>query len=292
VQVLHQNQSAWVDSRVAGGITLLGPANKPTSFVRRIPTTTARALNLVDVVAGGDGLGKARDRGIDPTTGRTAAEQPSNQDLTGDGRYHRVAELPLVDGVFVPRGGKGPVQLDSAGHVFGEFPTTAKGTWGCIWAGGVLPNPGWPVMSARLQRGLDYSSPWHSVLGMHANKGITFDLDAIRQANTGYRVARFSAAAGRSVMIETNLGKCDIWVFVDGQPRFRREQITTNDGELSILVPLDGRNRFLTLVATDGGDGLALDTVVFGDPVLTVERCSDASERPIATSGESKHGDQ
>jgi hypothetical protein len=80
--------------------------------------------------------------------------------------------------------------------------------------------------------------------------------------------------------------------FVDGQPRFRREQITTNDGELSILVPLDGRNRFLTLVATDGGDGLALDTVVFGDPVLTLERCSDASERPIATSGESKHGDQ
>ena len=41
--------------------------------------------------------------------------------LNGDGRYHRVGNLPFVDGVFIPSGA-GPVQLDSAGHTFCRFP--------------------------------------------------------------------------------------------------------------------------------------------------------------------------
>ena len=42
--------------------------------------------------------------------------------VVGDGKYHRVEGLPFVDGVFIPDGRAGPVQVDSAGHTFAEFP--------------------------------------------------------------------------------------------------------------------------------------------------------------------------
>ena len=47
-----------------------------TNFVRRIPKRILKTLNLVDIVAGGDGFGTARDRGIDPPPERPP---PHNQ---------------------------------------------------------------------------------------------------------------------------------------------------------------------------------------------------------------------
>ena len=43
------------------------------------------------------------------------------------------------------------------------------------------------------------------------------------------------------------------------------------DGALRIAVKLTDRNRFLSLVATDGGDGNCCDWDIFGDPVLELE---------------------
>ena len=83
-------------------------------------------LDLVDVVAGGDGFSGRRGQGINPTNGQATDIPPKDFDftLTGDGRYHRVPALPFVDGVFIPDGRSGPVQLDSAGHAFDGFPAT------------------------------------------------------------------------------------------------------------------------------------------------------------------------
>ena len=78
-RVLHENQSARVDNAAiraaAHRVTVFVPSAKPVKFVRKIPKRVIKTLDLVDVVAGGDGFGKARDRGIDPTTGRTTALQ-------------------------------------------------------------------------------------------------------------------------------------------------------------------------------------------------------------------------
>ena len=237
-------------------MTVLGPFAKPANFVRKIPKRTIKMLDLVDVVAGGNGLGRARDCGIDPTTGKTSAKQPDNLDLSSDGRYHKVPERPFVDGVFIPYPAKGPVQLDSAGHAFAGFPNDYRRDRGAIFGpvgrGSIARKP---PLSARLMRGLDYSAPWHSVLGMHANKGITFDLgghspgESSVQADTVFRGRR----QGR---LWRDPGKSDVWVFVDGQSRFQRERITQEDGELQIAVALDDQSRFLTLVATDSGDGI------------------------------------
>ena len=236
----------------------------------------------MDVVAGGDGFGMAHDRGIDPTTGKVMLAQAdaNHATLLGDDRYHRAAELPLVDGVFIPHGGKEPVQLDSAGHVFTGFPKTDDRSWGYIWAGGILPSGFGEgvVFPGRLRGGLDYSLPWHSVLGMHANKGIAFDLEAIRHANPGCTIIRFLAAAGNSFSSEDESKRCldDAWVFLDGRPVFRREHITVNDGELKIAVRLNDADRFLTLVATDGGNEFWADRVIFGDPRLVLLQSLDA----------------
>ena len=109
-------------------------------FVRNIPKRVVKCVNLVDVVAGGDGFGMARDRGIDPTTGeiRDKQAEAGKATLQGDGRYHKVVERPFVDGVFIPRGGNEPVQLDSVGHTFTGFPKTDNCT----------TSPKWSAMSA------------------------------------------------------------------------------------------------------------------------------------------------
>ena len=141
-QVLHENQSARVENRgnQGGGnrIVMLGPSVKSANFVRQISKQSVKIFDLVDVVAGGDGFSGRRNRGIDPTSGR-AVDSPPKGYLFGDGHYHRVQAMPPVDGVFIPDGRTGPVQLDSAGHTFAAFPPTDNATSCYIWAGGAIP---------------------------------------------------------------------------------------------------------------------------------------------------------
>jgi hypothetical protein len=120
--------------------------------------------------------------------------------------------------------------------------------------------------------GVDYATPGHGALWLHANRGITFDLEAIRHANPGYKLARFRATAGCAAAAADQAGAAlaDIWVFVDGQPRFQRRRIGRGNGVFSVAFLIGRTDRFLTLAATDGGDGCAWDWIVFGDPRLEV----------------------
>ena len=199
---LNAGESASVTPQ--GTVTRFsGPQAQTTvntiGFVRRIPKKVIKTLNLVDMVAGGDGFGKARDRGINPNTGEVVMKDATLQDSkkpswnlgTSDGHYHRVKGLPFVDGVFVPDYRRGPVQLDSAGHSFAHFGNSDDLVYDYIWAGGRLPAPGAPTPTEL--RGIDYGGPDHSVLGMISNKGITFDLESIRRANPDGRIVRFRA---------------------------------------------------------------------------------------------------
>ena len=62
-----------------------------------------------------------------------------------------------------------------------------------------------------------------------------------------------------------------MWVFVDGQRRFAREKINVDNGALSIAIRLKDQDHFLTLAATDGGNGYDWDFVMFGDPRLELK---------------------
>jgi hypothetical protein len=279
-RVLHENESACVESVGGQGggsrLTVLAPSAKLVEFVRTLPQATIKTLDLVDVVAGGDGFSGRRNQGIDATNGRPLDVMPATprdaaQWPIGDHRYHRVDGLPLVDGVFIPDGSAGPVQTSSAGHEFAGFPHTSNRMVGCVWAGGALPTE-MPYKLSVLGR-VDYASASHGLVFLHANKAVTFDLEAIRRANPGWRPLRFQATAGNTEQSSASGNpadavSADAWVLVDGQSRFYRRQINGCSGAFPVVILLSENDRFLTLAATDGENDINLDCIVFGDPRL------------------------
>lgn len=280
VRVLHANESACVEnggnSEDSNRTIVFLPSDVSVNFVRKIPEKTIRMFDLVDVVAGGDGFSGKRGTGIDPTNGRRSdVVEFKNPRLfpTGDGKYHRVDKLPFVDGVFIPDGSRGPVQVDSAGHLFADCPITQNRTALVIWAGGVIP-----TNLASIQTtldGINYASQGHGLLLLDANKGITFDLNAIRRANPGWTIKRFVSVAGNpegsmkpNDPVTRGAGSADFWVLVDGKLQFWRREINSCSGIAAISVPIKSEDRFLTLVSTDGGNGIDWDCITFGDPRL------------------------
>jgi len=185
----------------------------------------------------------------------------------------------MIDGVFVPDGRAGAVQLDSAGHAFDGFPETAGGTWGSLWARAAEAKPEERVKGWIFDLGPDkqFMPDGRGVLGCHANAGATFDLEAMRAMHSGVRPGRFRAVAGladtrvtRSWVPEAGDGMADLWIFVDGRLMFNRMKLRPTDGTLNLDVELGPSDRFLTLAVTDGGNGMNVDWFVFGDPVLTM----------------------
>ncbi|MCG2684869.1 MAG: hypothetical protein L6306_14800, partial [Planctomycetales bacterium] len=288
VVVLRENESARVEGGDEPRIMMLGASAKTADFTRRIPKVTYKTLDLVDVVAGGDGFSGRRNRGIDPTNGQTAELTPkvwgseAEARFVGDGKYHRVESMPLVDGVFIPDGRSGPVRIDSAGHTFARFPNTHNDTWKRIWAVGAILTD---VPFAAVLGDIDYASPPHCLLFMHANNGITFDLEAIRRANPDCKPFRFRAVAGSSseaMYSADGVGViADLWVLVDGQVRFERREINGYSGyrgAFPVSISIGDDDRFLTLATTDGGDESGYGAwTMFGDPRLDLMQV-DANE--------------
>jgi hypothetical protein len=114
----------------------------------------------------------------------------------------------------------------------------------------------------------------HPAIFMHANVGITFDLEAMREALAGARILAFQAKCGMmttgSAGSPERASRAVFWVLVDGDVQFRR--IEEHPGAATpVDVALKDRDRFLTLVTTDGGDGHQSDRCFFGDPALSLE---------------------
>jgi hypothetical protein len=178
----------------------------------------------------------------------------------------------LIDGVFIPDGRAGPVQVESTGHTFEGFPNSDNRSPGYIWAGGAVPLPPTrPTPIPTVLNNVDYSTDGHGLLWLPPNKGITFDLDAIRRANPGRRVLRFRSTAGNTYLSTTGGNgreSADLWVLVDGRVRFQRRDIELSQGAFSMSVPIGEKERFLTLATTDGGNDVANDWTMFGDPRL------------------------
>ncbi len=280
-QVLRENETVRVERRGSQSEFVTLDASTPSHFIRGLPEPAGKkdikTFDLVDVVAGGDGFSGRRNAGIDPTTGRMSDQQPPlDKDLkfASDGKYHRVQGSPFIDGVFIPGGGSGSVQTDSAGHAFGDFFATANSTSGYIWAGGTIPSPtDYPVQIRTELGGIDYSSPGHGLLFLQSNQALSFDLDAIRRANPGYRLSRFRAAVGNTETVSERGIEAygDVWVLMDGERRFNRRQINAFSGAYSVSVEIGPKDRFLTLAATDGGNGIGNDWILFGDPVMELK---------------------
>jgi hypothetical protein len=296
-------------ARIDGASGRISPVSEPTElhFVRFLPEHEMQ-INLVDVVAGGDALRGPQHLGIGLVDGRPVDHYGAP--AAGDGKYHRVDHLPYVDGVFIPDGGRGPVQIDSIGRTV-EFPDTA----GDCWGGGVMArrvkdeeslpfiqlefhgdNYGYVNWLHIASKPRSISPEGLGLLGMHSNCGITFDLHAIRAQHTNKKMTRFRATVG-NLESKPELYRGDAWVFVDGQLRYSRKAFSREDGPEGIDIPLTDTDRFLVLAVTDAGARTAYDWVAFGDPVIEMISLGGMSARsdirpPHTASPDQGHGAQ
>ncbi|MEM9416686.1 MAG: FecR domain-containing protein [Planctomycetota bacterium] len=246
-----------------------------------------RVLDLVDAVAGGDGTTGRRNAGIDPLTGDWQdAPFAAGIDWTrhSDRRFHPVDRCPLVAGIFIPVGNHQDVRIDPAGRSYSRFTASQSTTYGQIWAGGYVPVPGAEPELDTIIQGVNYAAPSRGLVRMHANSGLCFDLAEMRRRNPGLTTARFRTGisnreATRREPNDVNVdlyASVDVWVFIDGELRYTRRDVTTADGLLDIDLSLDHDDQYLTVVITDGLNGTTFDWVLLCQPRIDLR----PSDRP------------
>lgn len=227
-------------------------------FARKIDSSSGLVwkglltIDLADIVGGGNGRGSGGNEiGIDPLSGKRCAYY--SRDRQGQGRYVPVPEDRYIDGVFVPQGDV-PQVVSSMGHIFKECPATNNVFYAGIFTGSGKNlsdygrRPAQASLGGRLYGTLEYPS-----IFMHANLGITFDLDAIRSDLPGFTVDRFVSDAGLSSDAPRQ-GNVDVWILVDGQIRYSSIGFREKGKAISIEIPVEKSDRFLSLVVTDGRD--------------------------------------
>jgi len=245
------------------------------SFVKKISSKTntiwrGKNIDLADIVGGGDGFGTAEiNMGLDPLTGKVAYAFPGESVkgvdeegiFVGGNVFNEVVQSEWIDGVFIPDGGEGPVQIAKNGLSFDGFGDTS----GRMWA--YLQNR---KSSLEIYEYYNPDMANKPSLLMHANLGITFDLERIRERFNGQvEVKAFRAKSGHMLTWDNN--KIDFWVLVDGRPKYKRLGAVVSPELDDIDISLDPDDRYLTLVTTESDDELRNDWAVFVSPTLILE---------------------
>jgi hypothetical protein len=258
-----------------------------STFVRAMPDEVVH-LDVVDLMAGGDGLGTRENIGFDAARG-TSGQLKAVQDRKGDYAFHGIGGV--VDGCLIPDGSRGAMTVDSAGDTF-TFPKTTRDSYGLIWAGGKVPWGRSPAIFTMLA-GVDYAKAPHRLLVIHSNNAITLNLDAIRAMHTGAwgpagevgaSLLTFHCRVGNSFVNGTpgenaTDPRADICILLNGKQRYTRKGFTSRDGTVDIVCPLSAQDRYLTLATTDGGDGVIDDWVLWCDATIDARRSEPAATR-------------
>lgn len=277
-------ESALVSDIVPNGRLFIQNLNSEANLIWR-----GGPLDLADIVGGGNGFGTGKiNGGFNPLKDTFEIFSEIVNPTLGPKKYCPVAGNPMIDGIFVPNGANGPVQVSTQGHMFEKCPPTNGRFWQGIfngaWHGAKASNI--TRHSLRLG-GKTYGTVQNASIYIHANQGITFDLKAIRKSVGELNVTGFSARAGISesvldypkLIIRNAAGQitsplASFYVLVDGQVRFEKINVTPEDTALSIDIPLTANDQFLTLMATQGSDKMEIthDWTLFAEPVLHIER--------------------
>ncbi len=223
-----------------------------------------KGLDLADIIGGGDGTGNGKaNTGIDPRNGKASTGKVGM--IPTAGNTFIKAESRFVDGVAVPAI-KAEIIISSTGLKLTDLPATTGGTWDYIQNG--------PTHSQHHTKigDIDYVSDGRSILGLHANKLITFDLKAIREkhgADGSLDSLRFTGIAGNG----GNGGDgAAFGIYLDGKPALPLTTIKSHEAGVPIAITRDATHRFLTLVALDGGRDISHDQIFLGDPRLISDR--------------------
>ncbi|MBN2513962.1 MAG: FecR domain-containing protein [Sedimentisphaerales bacterium] len=250
-----------------------------TGFIKAIDSKTRliwrgqNEISLADVVGGGNGfeVGKP-NMGINPLSGELETINRSSR--KAGNRFTAVVSNAFINGIFVPDGTTEQI-VSSAGHVFKECPPTH----GIFYA----PASNTPSKFKDLSLFLgdtNYSLPQNPSIFLHANLGITFDLNAFRSRLPGATIEKFITDAG---VCDTAPGpfNVDIWVLIDGQVRYSRTGVTQKGLQDQLKIEIQDQDNFLTLIATEGENSddnpdyqrssIGCDWVLFGRPMLKLK---------------------
>ena len=215
----------------------------------QISQLAGEGLDLADMIGGGDGRGTGvKNRGIHLRTGNLTTEQLG---------YHR--DIPTHKKVPVP-------SIESVLSVFiPDGPAPVPPTSGHFWD--IVRNG--PLNAQRTTKigDTDYATNGHSILGMHANSGITFDLAKIRKTS-GFTQMRLTGVVGFGAAAPAAASLADFTVFVDADLRLQKLKLR-KDESLTLDLEIPAQAKTLTLIATDGGDGISSDLLFIGDARLS-----------------------
>jgi len=264
---------AAVAAREARRRELEGEIRSVTSELHAL---SGAPVDLADIVVGGDGSGTGvKGAGIDPRTG--VARDPAPLAILEGIEVNRpvAGPSPFVAAVLVPDG-SGPVRFLVDGEPIEGIPPTSRQAWDAIRNGPVN------AQASTTAAGVDHATGGHAILGLHANAAITFDLDAIRARHPA-TLARFRAVVAYGGRAET--AGAEFALHVDGR-RVAQGRLDQTSAGVPLDVPLPDAARWLTLVATDGGDGIGHDQVWFGDPRIEAASLRPVDEPALAAAGE------
>lgn len=242
-----------------------------TEITAAISRLQGRGIDLADLVGGGDGFGTGVYRqGLDARTGNKQTRDSGQLENVQLNNF-RTVEHEAIDGVVIPDGGDGTVSvpITSTGLTVDGVPRTSGLAWDMIRNGPVASQHS-PELS-----GIDFTQDGHSLLGLHANAAITFDLSPLRGL-LFERTLESQDAVDHSLHLTSQVGyfgaegayAADLRIYLDGKLVAEFPQLQRADGLQELRLTLPENARFLTLMATDGGNGYGHDQTGFGDPLL------------------------
>lgn len=228
-----------------------------------------RYFNLADIVGGGNGRGTGKKgHGIDLQSGKAQSSKRGFLEGVAPNMFVKSA-VRFIDGVVIPDASDDGTQISSTGLRVRNVVKTSGQAWDAIRNGPVNTQ-----FSTELG-GIDFAGDGHALLSLHANAAITFDLTELRTTAVPPEL-KFTAIVG--YFGQTPKSGASFAVYVDGDLKQERSNIGRDDGCLSVEVELPANSRFLTLMATDGGNGIGHDQICFADPWLIDAKHSSASE--------------
>ncbi|MCP4812868.1 MAG: hypothetical protein GY888_10190, partial [Planctomycetaceae bacterium] len=107
------------------------------------------------------------------------------------------------------------------------------------------------------------------LLAMHANKGITFDLQAIRKQHD-FQTARLKGLFGHGGAKDQS--QLDFAIYLDAKRVLAAPDFPAQGKGLSIDLALPKDARFLTLVVTEGKQGISHDQAIIGNPRIVPDK--------------------
>lgn len=235
----------------------------------QLTALSANTVNLADVVGGGIGhQTDTRGQGIDPVTGEITTRTTGFVEIPQHDTLIPVPGSAAVDGVFIPKSGS--TVISSTGLKISDLPKTGGQTWDYFRYG---PSGGATVNTIDA---VDYNKAPNWLLALHANKGITFDLEVLR-TTFGFQEAAFQTVFGHGGAKDQST--VDFFIYLDGKRVHQQQGFAAQQKGVAIDLPLPASTRFLTLIVTEGGQGLSHDQAILGNPRIVIAQRAAADKQ-------------